>query len=231
MSAPGEPADTRAAAPLTASHAAVAAAANTDARPLQVAILAFDEVEALDLAGPYEVFTTASRMHLREAPAGPAPFEVLCVARDGEPVRARAGLRLLPTHAFADAPPVDVLVVPGGVVDAALACRATLQWLNQAAREATLVASVCTGAFLLAESGVLRSGPVTTHWEDADELARRYPALELRSGPRWVDQGRIVTSAGISAGIDMSLHLVARLAGMALAERTARQMDFAWTQA
>lgn len=200
-------------------------------RSLQVAILAFDEVEALDLAGPYEVFTTASRMQARGSPAAPVPFQVACVARDHRPVRARAGMTLLPTHAFDDAPPPDVLVVPGGVVDAVMDCADTRRWLVQAAAGATLVASVCTGAFVLAASGLLPSGPVTTHWEDADDLATRFPALEVRRGVRWVDQGRIVTSAGISAGIDMSLHLVARLAGLPLAERTARQMDFAWTRA
>jgi transcriptional regulator GlxA family with amidase domain len=89
---------------------------------------------------------------------------------------------------------------------------------------------VCTGAFLLAASGILTSGPVTTHWEDLADLARQFPALEVRDGVRWVDQGRIVTSGGISAGIDMSLHLVARLRDEALAQRTARQMVFQWTR-
>jgi len=204
---------------------------NTPAHTLRVAILAFDEVEALDLAGPYEVFTTASRMRQREAPDAPPPFEVVCVARDRQPVRARAGMTLLPTHGFADVPATDVLVVPGGVVDAVMACGDTLGWVADTARRATLTASVCTGAFVLAASGVLQHGPVTTHWEDADDLGRRFPALQVRTGVRWVDQGAIVTSGGISAGIDMSLHLVARLGGMALAERTARQMEFTWTRA
>lgn len=204
---------------------------NPAAHTLQVTILAFDEVEALDLAGPYEVFTTASRMRQRDAPGTPPPFEVVCVARDRLPVSARAGMTLLPTHSFADAPATDVLIVPGGVVDAVAACADTLAWVARSAERATLTASVCTGAFVLAASGVLQRGPVTTHWEDADDLARRFPALQVHTGVRWVDQGAIVTSAGISAGIDMSLHLVARLAGMALAERTARQMDFSWTRA
>jgi transcriptional regulator GlxA family with amidase domain len=199
-------------------------------RSLQVGILAFDEVEALDLAGPYEVFTTATRMHQRNCPDAPALFEVSCVARTMEPVRARAGMRLLPTHAFADAPPLDVLIVPGGVVDALLECQETLQWIAQASARAGITASVCTGAFILAASGVLTKGPVTTHWEDEADLAQRFPALEVRSGVRWVDQGHIVTSGGISAGIDMSLHLVQRLAGLALAERTAHQMEFVWTR-
>ncbi len=197
---------------------------------LHVAILAFDEVEALDLAGPYEVFTTASRMAQRDQPDAPPPFEVSCVARTPATVRARAGMAIVPTHGFADVPPVDVLVVPGGVVDAEMKCPQTLDWIASVHRNTRLTASVCTGAFLLAASGVLTSGPVTTHWEDLADLARQFPALDVRDGVRWVDQGRIVTSGGISAGIDMSLHLVARLRDEALAQRTARQMAFQWTR-
>ena len=203
----------------------------THAAPtLHVAILAFDGVEALDLAGPYEVFTTASRMQLRDTPHSPAPFAVSCVAQEHQPVHARAGMALLPTHRFADCPAVDVLVVPGGVVDAALSCAATRAWIASTHEQASLTASVCTGAFLLAASGVLREGPVTTHWEDQADLAARYPALQVRNGVRWVDLGRIVTAGGISAGIDMSLHLVARLASETLALRTATQMEFQWTR-
>lgn len=198
---------------------------------LRVAILAFDEVEALDLAGPYEVFTTAVRMHQRDAAGAPPPFEVHCVARSRAPVRMRAGLQVLPDRSFEDASAVDLLIVPGGVVDAAMACSATRDWIAGASRTARITASVCTGAFLLAASSVLQGREsVTTHWEDIDDLRRRFPTLDVREGVRWVDQGRVVTSAGITAGIDMSLHLVARLAGEALALRTARQMDVMWTR-
>lgn len=199
---------------------------------LRVAILAFDDVEALDLAGPYEVFTTAVRMHQREAAGTPPPFEVQCVARTRAPVRMRAGLQVLPDRDFEDPSAVDLLIVPGGVVDAAMACHATREWIARASREARITASVCTGVFLLAASGVLHGEEaVTTHWEDVADLRARFPSLDVREGVRWVDRGRIVSSAGITAGIDMSLHLVARLAGEPLALRTARQMDFAWTRA
>lgn len=196
---------------------------------LQVQILAFDDVEALDLAGPYEVFTTATRMGLRARPDAAPLFNVVCVARDSATVRARAGLAIVAEHTFANAPKADVLIVPGGVTTQAEACPATLAWIAKASDQAQITASVCTGAFLLAESGVLPKGEpttVTTHWEDIDDLRQRYPWLKVEEAPRWVDNGRIVTSAGISAGIDMSLHLVARLASPALAERTARQMDY-----
>ncbi len=203
-------------------------------RPFTIAILAFDEVEALDLAGPYEVFTTASRMAQRpEATAWPgqarvASWQVHCVARTRAPVRARAGLTVLPTHGFEDAGPVDLLVVPGGVVDAAMRCEDTLAWLRQSGASASLVASVCTGAFLLAAAGLVHTERMTTHWEDVDDLRRQWPALQVLAGPRWVEDGRVFSSAGISAGIDLSLHLVSRLSSPELAERTARQMDYRW---
>lgn len=199
-------------------------------RPLNVAILVFDDVEALDFAGPYEVFTTASRVLARTQPAQAPLFNVCCVARLVSPVRARAGLRILPDQDFANTPATDLLVVPGGVVDGALACPETLAWIRHVSATAQITASVCTGAFLLAASGVLTQGRVTTHWEDVADLRQRHPALQVVDGVRWVDEGGPVTSAGISAGIDMCLHLVARTGGMELAERTARQMDFAWTR-
>ena len=195
---------------------------------LQVAILIFDEVEVMDVGGPYEVFTTASRMHARQHTGAPAPFAVQCVARTLAPVRARAGLRLLPDADFATATAPDVLIVPGGVIDAVAACPDTLAWVAQAARGAHITASVCTGAFILAAAGVLTEGPATTHWEDIADLRARFPALDVRENVRWVDRGALVTSAGISAGIDMSLHLVSRLASQALSQRTARQMDTPW---
>ncbi|MET3182386.1 AraC family transcriptional regulator, transcriptional activator FtrA [Variovorax sp. YR750] len=200
--------------------------------PLRVLILAFDGVEALDFAGPFEVFTTASRVSQRMRPGTAAPFDVASVAhaQRGQPVQARAGLQLLANHTLADSPAADVLIVPGGVVDAPMASPDTLRWMADQAARAKIVASVCTGAFLLAESGVVSNDSVTTHWEDIAELRERFPSLDVREGVRWVDNGRIVSSAGISAGIDMSLHLVERLAGRELAERTARQMDYEWNR-
>jgi transcriptional regulator GlxA family with amidase domain len=206
----------------------------------RVDILLFPQVEVLDFAGPYEVFTTANRMAARLMPGRVPPFDVRTVAAAAGPVRARAGLQALADAGFGDAaPPAAVLVVPGGVVDDARRDEATLRWIARAAAGAELVASVCTGAFLLADAGLIAAGtPVTTHWEDVADLRREHPTLDVREGLRWVDGGRLaggrgaalVTSAGISAGIDMSLHLVERLAGRALAERTARQMDFEWTE-
>lgn len=194
-----------------------------------VAILAFDEVEALDFAGPYEVFTTASRVWGRSQPDTPPLFRVQSVARDDAPVRARAGLRLLPDTTFDTAPQADVLIVPGGVVNAPMACPKTRAWVTRQHGRSQITASVCTGAFVLAASGVLTHERVTTHWEDLDDLQAQFPTLQVVPHVRWVDNGHTVTSAGISAGIDMCLHLVSRLAGTEWAQRTAHQMDYPWT--
>ena len=198
--------------------------------PISVCILVFDGVEALDFAGPYEVFTTASRVHGRLHPDADALFEVACVSREGQPIQARAGLRVLPEHSFSDSPPCDLLVVPGGVVDDAMTCPQTLDWIGRTAARAQITASVCTGAFLLAASGAVCTGSVTTHWEDIADLRARFPTLTVCDGPRWIDNGHVLTSAGISAGMDMCLHLVERLAGKILAHRTARQMDYRWIE-
>ncbi|HSI58281.1 MAG TPA: DJ-1/PfpI family protein [Ideonella sp.] len=195
-----------------------------------VGIFIFDRVEVLDFAGPYEVFTTASRVSAREHPAVPEPFRVVTVARSMAPVRARAGLSVLPDHALQAHPPLELLVVPGGVVADEVARPEVIAWIAACARSAQVTASVCTGAFLLAQAGLLDGRRVTTHWEDIAELQASYPRLTVLAQQRWVDEGAVVTSAGISAGIDMSLHLVERLAGRELALQTARQLEFDWAE-
>jgi transcriptional regulator GlxA family with amidase domain len=195
---------------------------------LRVGIYVYDDVEILDFAGPYEVFSTASRVALRRDPGGDAPFTVALVAREARLVTARAGLAVKPHFTLDDHPPLDVLVVPGGVHDAELARPDVIAWIARQHASTRLTASVCTGAFLLAAAGLLDGLEVTTHWEDCGDLARAFPALRVREGARWIEHARVVTSAGISAGLDMSLRLVARLAGEPLAHATARQMDYAW---
>jgi len=195
-----------------------------------IAIYLFPEVEALDFAGPYEVFTTAARVGNRDASGSEATFKVFSVAATLRPVRARAGLQIVPDFEFKQHPRIDVLIVPGGVITAELERSETLRWIRARATDASIVASVCTGAFILAKAGILTNQSVTTHWEDIADLAAMFPNLHVLGGKRWVDQGQVITSAGISAGIDMSLHLVERLSGRELAEKTARQMEFAWTE-
>jgi transcriptional regulator GlxA family with amidase domain len=198
---------------------------------MHIGIVLFDDVELLDMAGPYEVFTTASRMHVREVgPSAPPLFTVHTLACSAAPVRARAGLRLHPDHTLASHPPLTCALVPGGVVDAELGNGPLLAWIQAQATSARILASVCTGSLLLAQAGVLDGKAATTHWEDLGALRALSPAVAVRDGVRWVDEGAIVTSAGISAGIDMALHLVQRLHSRELAQRTARQMDFDWSE-
>lgn len=191
----------------------------------RVAIYVFPNVEVLDFAGPFEVFTTASRVQRRRNPEAAPPFEVATFARSLAPIQARAGLRILPQYDLATCPAPDVLLVPGGVVDLELQEVDLLRWIAATARSAEVTASVCTGAFLLAKAGLLTDRAATTHWEDLEDLRAAFPRVRVVSDRRWVDEGRVVTSAGIAAGIDMSLHIVARMAGNELAAATARQMD------
>ncbi|TVT72202.1 MAG: DJ-1/PfpI family protein [Denitromonas halophila] len=193
-----------------------------------VGIYVYDDIEVLDFAGPFEVFTTASRVALRQQADAAPPFRVVTIARQRGPITARAGLSVLPTHTLAEHPPLDVLIVPGGDERAERGRADLVEWLQTQATQVELLASVCTGAFLLAGAGLLDGRTVTTHWEDVAALAEAFPALTVVDTGRWIDDGDILTSAGISAGIDMSLHLVARLAGDKLAMATARQMDYHW---
>lgn len=196
--------------------------------PIHVGIYVYPEVEVLDFAGPFEVFSTASRIAPRVNPAAPVPFEVTLVAAQGGPVKARGGFTVVPDATLAAHPPLDLVLVPGGVHEPELERPELAEWLGRQARSARLVASVCTGAFLLARAGLLSGLEVTTHWEDVGDLRRAFPALAVREDARWIEHERIMTSAGISAGLDMSLRIVARFAGEELAERTARQMDYDW---
>jgi transcriptional regulator GlxA family with amidase domain len=193
-----------------------------------VGIYVFDEVEVLDFAGPFEVFSTASRVARRLALEQAPPFSVTLIADRPRTVRARGGFPVVATASFSEHPALDLLIVPGGEISSELERGDVRDWITKVARVAPLTASVCTGAFLLAQAGLLEGRRVTTHWEDLADLQRRFPTLRVESGEPWIDTGSIVTSAGISAGLDMSLHLVSRLSSLELAERTARQMDYAW---
>jgi transcriptional regulator GlxA family with amidase domain len=203
-------------------------AALVRARTLDVAILLFPEVEVLDFACPFEVFSVASRIHRGTAQR---PFRVSTVAAERRPVPARHGLPVIANYSFAELPRADVLIIPGGIVDQPLNDPATLAWLKSASEAAALTASVCTGAFLLARIGLLKGRAATTHWEDIPDLRAAHPDLTVIENVPYVDEGRIVTSAGISAGIGMSLHLVARILGPAAAQATARQMQYDWSEA
>lgn len=195
----------------------------------RVVIFLFDDVEVLDFAGPFEVFSTASRVFGRQFPGQALPFEVITTAQSPQPVLARGGLCLHAQTTLADCPQADLLLIPGGVVTAELQKPPVIAWIRQQASAATEVASVCTGAFLLGAAGLLEGLKVTTHWEDLADLQAAQPNSTVVGQCRWVRQGHLTTSAGISAGIDMSLQLVSWLAGEPLAIATARQMDYHWS--
>ena len=193
----------------------------------QVGIVLYDEVEVLDCCGPFEVFATAARVALRQGWPS-APFEVHTIAATEPMVVARGGLRLVASCTLGDHPALDILIVPGGLTERAEGDDRLISWLAQTADKTQITASVCTGAFLLATAGLLDGREATSHWEDVDELERRFPRVRVRRQVRWVDEGRVVSSGGISAGIDMCLHLVRRQEGEDLAEATAHQMEYAW---
>ncbi|EKO3904242.1 DJ-1/PfpI family protein [Vibrio fluvialis] len=190
---------------------------------MNIAIYIYDDAEVLDFSGPFEVLSTAKRLAGND-------WNIFFVAQDDTLVKARGGYLVNPHYCFQNHPPIDVLIVVGGVHTAELEKTEVLDWIRGAAREAKEVASVCTGAFLLAQAGVLTDQPVTTHWEDIADLRAMFPELDVQEKVRWVRSGNITTSAGISAGIDMSLYLVSVLDSMSLAERTARQMEYDWNK-
>lgn len=189
----------------------------------RTAILLFDDVEVLDFAGPFEVFAVTDELSSRQR------FEVFTVAERPGPVLARNGLKILPDHTLITAPAADVLIVPGGYGTRALLTHdAVLEWIRGQAAVAEAIISVCTGALVLARLGLLDGLDVTTHRENLAELARLAPAARVHGDRRFHDNGRILTAAGISAGIDVSLHVVGRLHGVDDAAATARYMEYPW---
>jgi transcriptional regulator GlxA family with amidase domain len=193
-----------------------------------VGIYLYDGVEVLDFAGPFEVFSDATLVAARLDPEAEPPFRVFTLAVSEAAVTTGGGLLVEPHFTIDAHPRLDVLVVPGGAVEAELGRRGVVAWIAATQKTAHTTVSVCTGAFLLGAAGLLAGRSATTHWDDVAELTRAFPATRVVDGARWVDEGSIVTAAGISAGLDVSLHLVARLAGEELARETARYMDYRW---
>jgi transcriptional regulator GlxA family with amidase domain len=186
-----------------------------------VAILLFDEIEVLDFAGPFEVFAVTDELSDHQL------FRVVTVAAEKRAIRARNGLSVNPDHAFADCPSPDILIVPGGFgTRALLKSPPVLDWIKSINATAEIVASVCTGSLVLGRAGLLDGLKATTHHECFGLLREHAPRTTVVETDRFLDNGRILTAAGISAGIDMSLHLVARLQGAAIAGKTARYMEY-----
>lgn len=187
---------------------------------MNIGIYIYDEVEVLDFAGPFEVFSVAARF------LPPGHLDVSLIGESGDVVSGRNGFRVMPDHTITDHPVLDVLIVPGGVHTMEMTKTTVIDWIRAQAPGTRMTASVCTGAFLLAEAGLLEGIAVTTHWEDIADLRASYPKLDVRENARWLKHERVATSAGISAGIDMSLALVADLYDETLAATTARQMEY-----
>jgi transcriptional regulator GlxA family with amidase domain len=193
-----------------------------------VGILIFDDVEVLDFAGPFEVFSRTRLVAGADSRRtdDSAPFLVFTVARSRELVTAIGGLNVMPHYAWTDAPAIDLLVVPGGFgTRALLRDETTLAWVRSAAAKASLVTSVCTGALVLAQLGLLAGRRATTHWAAHDLLASLDPTIHVDRRSRVVNDG-IVTSAGVSAGIDMAFDVVEQLCGKAVADETAHYIDY-----
>lgn len=188
-----------------------------------LAILIFDEVEVLDFCGPFEVFSVSNRF------TDPPGFKVVTIAQKAGPILTRGGLSLNPHHRLTDCPPPDIWLVPGGQGTRTEMHNAPLiEWLKQAASKTELILSVCTGALLLAKAGLLDGLEATTHHGAIDLLRQTAPRTTIHADRRFVDNGSIICSAGIAAGIDMSLHVVGKLLGHEVAEKTAKQMEYPW---
>jgi transcriptional regulator GlxA family with amidase domain len=195
---------------------------------LTVGILIFDGVEVLDFGGPFEVFSGASTVGEQHSDHHPL-FQVVIIAEEDRIITCAGGLLVKPQATIKNHPPLDILVVPGGDVSREISNPHVLEWISQQDRQTRLTTSVCTGAYLLAESGLLNQHRATTHWAGVEDMRKRYPAVEMLADTRIVDEGHIITSAGVSSGIDMSLHVVSRLYGEEVAAQTARYMEYDWS--
>jgi transcriptional regulator GlxA family with amidase domain len=188
-----------------------------------IGMLIFDDAEELDFIGPWEVFT-ASSMALESD--GQPPDTVVTIAERTQPVRCNKGLRVLPDHTFTDHPPLDVVLVPGGMGTRAEVKNPTLiEWLRRVSETAEWTTSVCTGALLLHESGAGKGRRMATHWGFEDSLEKRGDVTVVRDA-RWVVDGNVVSSQGVSAGIDMALWLVGQIHGVAHARTTQRYIQY-----
>lgn len=183
-----------------------------------IAIVIFPVVEELDFVGPWEVFSFLRAIE-------PDACDVFTVSEHGGEVRCAKGLRVLADHSFASAPPADIVLLPGGMgTRTEIENPAMLAYIRRTAERAEVMTSVCTGSFLLGRAGLLDGKRATTHWASLDRL-RELDGVEVVE-ERWVDEGAVVTASGVSAGIDMALHLVGRLWGPETARRVQKGIEY-----
>lgn len=188
---------------------------------MNVGILLFNEVEVLDFAGPFEVFSICSNANQQKL------FNVFTLSEQAE-VRARNGLVVNSHYHLDTAPDIDILVIPGGLGAETIEMynQPLLQWILKRHQHSQMTFSICTGAFILAEAGLLNGLKATTHWMDIERLTQDYPQIEVLSDVKYVDEGHIITAAGISSGINASLYLISKLHGVEIAQHTAKRMEF-----
>jgi putative intracellular protease/amidase len=191
-----------------------------------VAIVLYEGVELLDFAGPGEVFAAAAH---QGADRGALAFNVYTVAATRQPIKSQGFVTITPEHSVDDAPPPDILVIPGGASNMMLQNERFMSWAEPAMKNAKLTLTVCTGAFVPGKVGLLDGRSATTHHSAFERLRTVAPATTVVEGKRFVDNGSIITTAGVSAGIDGALHAVARLLGRGVADATARYMEYHWT--
>ena len=195
-----------------------------------VGILIFDEVEVLDFCGPFEVLATAGF----EGEDGETIrlYKPLIIAETMNTVTCRGGLMVVPHHTLDDHPTLDMIVIPGGYgTRREIDNSRIIDWIAVQHKNEVLTTSVCTGAFLLAKTGLLDGKTATTHWATIGDMRDQFPEVITLDEERVVDEGNLVTSAGVSAGIDMALHIVERQHGHTIAADTARGMEYDWRQA
>jgi transcriptional regulator GlxA family with amidase domain len=196
----------------------------------KVAILMFDDVEVLDFAGPFEVFAVTAELNKGDSiqdSFAARPFTVFTVAENPGAVSARNGLSINPDCTISDCPLPDILIVPGGIGTRKLIDNsAVINWIETCSQTAELVLSVCTGSLLLAKAGLLEGLAATTHHKALELLRELAPNTTVIENQRFVDNGKIITSGGIAAGIDMSLYVVSKLLGKQQADRTAEYMEY-----
>ena len=193
----------------------------------EVLIVMFDGVEELDFCGPYEVFSVANRMAMSSGK--PALYALTLAGEHDGPVTCAGGLKVLPDTTIVHCAQPGILIVPGGAgTRRGEDIQPVVRFIEETALRCEIVASVCTGALLLARARLLDGHRATTHWASLDLLQERHPQVTVVRDARFVDEGRLITAGGISAGIDLALHIVARTAGPEMASLTARRMEYAW---
>lgn len=204
---------------------AFTATAATKPYTRNVAVVVYKDAEPLDWTGPFEVWNDAASFG---GANGEPAFHVYVVSKTTEPLNAQ-GLIVKPNYSIDNAPKPDVIIIPGGASNNVTDDPAFFAWTKKAAQDAEVVQTVCTGAFVIAKAGMLDNLEVTTWYGAIKGLREQYPNVTVKDGRRFIDNGKIVTTAGISAGIDGSLHLVARLLGRRVADQVARYMEYHWT--